>query len=156
MGGGASIAGETLESQVQEAHWERRPLRPTLKRGKTLRSGWVKGHPLSHFPTSAVRLEVTVLLVPDVLCRQSASITSSTYLEKPTLEEQAQLAVPGGHTEAGAESSAEGAQSETQNQESRSTPSFLTSAPCGCGNSAASWVFTETSPGGREEDSPTL
>lgn len=137
--GEASIAGETLESQDQEAHWKKRPLRPTLKRGKTLRSGWVKGHPLSHFPTSAVRLEVTVLLaspeVLDGLCRQSTSITSNTYLEKPTQEEQAQLAVPGGHTEAGAESSAEDAQAETQNQESRSMPSFLTSVlrPAGVG-----------------------
>lgn len=55
--------------------------------------------------------------------------------EKPTQEEQARPAVPRGHTEAGAESAVEGAQSETQNQESRSTPCFLTSAlrPVGVG-----------------------
>lgn len=73
-GGEASIAGETLEILVKEADWNRRPLHPTLKPGNRLRSGWVKGHPLSHFHTSAVRLEVTILPaspeVLDGLCHQ--------------------------------------------------------------------------------------
>lgn len=74
--------------------------------------------------------------------------------EKPTQEEQAQQAVPRGHTEAGAESGAEGAQSETQTQESRSTPCFLTSSrPAGVGTQRPAG-FSQNQPWGQGRGQP--